>query len=79
MTVEENDLFDFNSLALQQIANFINSNVDRVVSQTETRMLKKMNRMTANNVLNDSEKSQKLQKRQNKSSVSVEFQTFNFF
>ena len=79
MAAEENDLFNLSFLALQQIADFINSNVDRIVNQAKTKMLKKMNKMIANNVLNDSEKPQKSQKRRNKSSISVEFQTFNFF
>ena len=79
MAAEGNNLFNLSFLALQQIANLISSNVDKVVNQAEARMLKKMNRMIVNNVLNDSEKSQKFQRRWNKSSISIEFQTFNFF
>ena len=79
MTTKKNDLFNLSFLALQQITDFISSNVDRVVSQAEAKMLKRMNKMIANNVLNDFEKPQKLQKPQNRSPISVEFQTFNFF
>ena len=79
MTAEEKNLFNFSFLALQQIADFINSNVDKTVSQAKAKILKKMNKMAANNVSNDFEKSQKLQKRWNRSSISAEFQTFNFF
>ena len=78
MTAKENNLFNFSFLTLQQIADFISSNVNRIVSQAKAKMLKRMNRMITNNVLNDSEKPQKSQKRRNKSPISTEFQTFNF-
>ena len=76
MAAEENNLFNLSFLALQQIANFINSNVDRTVNQAEARMLKKINKMTAGNVPNDPEEPQRPQRRRNK--LPAEFQTFNF-
>ena len=79
MAAEENDLFNLSFLALQQIADLISSNVDRTVNQAKAKMLKRMNKMAVNNVSNDFEKFQRSQKRWNRSSISVGFQTFNFF